>query len=77
MMCVVGVVFVVMSVAALPVVIDHKHREQDDGNNLQNQGQNGELEPHVGGVRRHPESGCISTLHTHSGFPPCLSVVCV
>lgn len=66
-----------------PVIIDHEHTIQDDGDNLQTQGHDGELEPHVGGVRRHPEtnSGYLSqsdtdTLtHSHSAslsVPICL-----
>lgn len=41
----------------LPVVVDDEQGEQDDGDNLQGQGQDGELEPHVGGVGRHPATG--------------------
>lgn len=39
--------------AGFPVIVDHKHGEQDDGNKLQGQGHDGELQPHVGGVGRH------------------------
>lgn len=51
-----------------PVIIGHKHSKQDDGDNLQDQGQDGELQPHVGGVRRHPESnsGYLSQSDTHT-----------
>lgn len=38
----------------LPIAVDGEQGEQDDGDNLQSQGQDGELEPHVGGVSRHP-----------------------
>lgn len=41
----------------LPVIVDDEQGEQDDGDNLQGQGQDGELEPHVGGVGRHPATG--------------------
>lgn len=41
----------------LPIVVDGEQGEQDDGDNLQGQGQDGELEPHVGGVGRHPAAG--------------------
>jgi len=34
-------------------VINHKDSVQDNGHGFQYQGQNGELEPHVGGVRWH------------------------
>lgn len=40
-----------------PIIVDGEQRVQDDGDNLQNQGQDGELQPHVGGVHRHPQSG--------------------
>lgn len=40
----------------LPIIVSNKNCKQDDGDNLQSQGHNGELQPHVGGVRRHPET---------------------
>lgn len=51
-----------------PIIVDNKQSEEDDGDNLQSQGHNGELEPHVGGVGRHPEtSGAyLSLSDTHS-----------
>lgn len=39
-----------------PVIIVHKDSKQDDGDNLQNQGHDWELHPHVGGVCWHPET---------------------
>lgn len=58
-----------------PIIVDHKHRIQDDGEHLQNQGQDGELQPHVGGVSRHPQtnSAYLSAALSES-VPPCLSV---
>lgn len=38
-----------------PVIIDSKKTKKDDGDNLQKQGNNGELNPHVSGVGRHPK----------------------
>lgn len=49
----------IMSVT-FPIIIGHKHSVQNDGDNLQNQGQDGELQPHVGGIRRHPGSSYLS-----------------
>lgn len=40
------------------IIIGAEHCKQNDGDNLQSQGQDGELEPHVGGVRRHPDTEC-------------------
>lgn len=50
-----------------PVIIDSKYSEKNDGDNLQNQGNDGELKPHVGGVGRHPEgnTGYLSQTDTH------------
>lgn len=51
-----------------PIIVDNKQSEEDDGDNLQSQGHNGELEPHVGGVGRHPETSAayLSPSDTHS-----------
>lgn len=51
-----------------PIIVDGKQSEEDDGDNLQSQGHNGELEPHVGGVGRHPETSAayLSASETHS-----------
>lgn len=49
----VRVVRVVRVAAGFPIVVHHKHSKQDDGEELQGQGQDGELQPHVGGVGRH------------------------
>ena len=40
---------------ALAIVVLREQGEQDDGDNLQAQRQDGELYPHGGGVRRHPD----------------------
>lgn len=55
-MAVVGAVGAVGAVGTFPIIVDGEQRVQDDGDNLQNQGQDGELQPHVGGVRRHPQT---------------------
>lgn len=59
---------------AFPIIIDGKYSKQDDGDNLQSQGHDGELQPHVGSVCRHPENNTAylsqSDTHTH---PICLS----
>lgn len=53
-----------------PVIVDNKYSKQDDGDNLQSQGHDGELQPHAGGVRRHPETNTgylkQSDTHTHT-----------
>lgn len=54
----VGCVAVWVVPVTFPIIIGHKHSKQDDDDNLQSQGYNGKLHPHVGGVRRHPETGC-------------------
>lgn len=69
-----------MVVITFPIIIVHKHCKQDDGDNLQNQGHDGELHPHVGGVRRHPEtnsgvSRSPSLCLTVPRYQPCLGVV--
>lgn len=46
------------------IIVDRKHRKQYDGDNLQSQGYNGELEPHVGGICRHPETNSGYLLHS-------------
>lgn len=53
----VRVVLVRVVLGRLAVVVDDEQGKQDDGDNLQGQGQDGELEPHVGGVGRHPSTG--------------------
>lgn len=64
-----GVISGVRVAAVFPIIVHHKHSKQDDGNKLQNQGQDGELQPHVGGVGRHLVlviSGRLTHTHTHS-----------
>lgn len=65
----VSLVAVRVVTVTFPVIVDHEHSKQDDGDNLQNQGQDGELHPHVGGICRHPETSfCYlsqSVTHTH------------
>lgn len=63
-----------------PIIVDNKQSEEDDGDNLQSQGHDGELEPHVGRVGRHPETSAayFSPSHTHSlpVYPLCASCFC-
>lgn len=53
---------------AFPIIVDDKYSKQDDGDNLQSQGHDGELQPHVGSVCRHPENntGYLSQSDTHT-----------
>lgn len=48
-----GVITGVRVAAGFPIIVHHKHSKEDDGEKLQGQGHNGELQPHVGGVGRH------------------------
>lgn len=75
--------FLVPVPVTFPVIIVHKDSKQDDGDNLQNQGHDGELQPHVGGVCWHPDETLVISnslthtyTHTHSlclSVPPYLS----
>lgn len=66
-----GVIAGVRIAAVFAIIVHHKHTKQDDGNNLQSQGQYWELQPHVGGVGRHLRlvlviSGRLTLTHTHT-----------
>lgn len=53
---------VAVAVTGFAIVVDRKHSKQYDGDNLQKQGHDGELEPHVGSVCRHPETNLVISL---------------
>lgn len=65
-----GLIGVCIMPMTFPIIIDHKQCKEDDGDYLQNQGHDGELQPHVGGVRRHPRTDSAYLLqpdtHTHA-----------
>lgn len=63
-----GVITGVRVAAGFPIIVHHKHSKQDDGEKLQGQGHDGELQPHVGGVGRHLGLVLLSLADGHTRF---------